>query len=511
MGQSRVRVSIDSGFGVPGIFSLLCLLLMSLLPLFLAASIFHPRYIFITIGVAALLIVLAPVIAVKNYDIMAPWSFVVVAVVIGVVLRNVYIAFDIEGPRTIDGLFLLGEEPVFFVYPGLLMLGGLAAIGLGYSILLRSPSPQGVSASRLKQYCFRPNRVAITVLLCTVVSVLAMVVYIQSTGGFDAERLSAKRTTVTLLTLTSGDQEYRGLGYLPLLNGFGLLGFLILVAHFAKERRSLRGWRGLLLLLLLLNAVALPVYRSSKSDALWAPILAMVVFHYAGRRIRLPSLAVGILVLAMSLSLLNFARANENLSFASAASSVTGSAMIDALVYNRNMIELPKTAHVINRVPEVLEYQNGSTFLAYLFAPIPRDVWPDKPVIASGPILGREIYGTHVAGVPPGLIAELYWNFGLAGLLMGCVPFGMLLRYVYERFHPVEGASVATILLYSVGAVQLGYDALGNSLGSAVLGAGSRMIQISLLLMLAGSWKRRGVQAGPVDTEALVMSAKVRA
>ena len=90
--------------------------------------------------------------------------------------------------------------------------------------------------------------------------------------------------------------------------------------------------------------------------------------------------------------------------------------VLESIVLNRNQIELPKTAHIINAVPETLDFQYGKTLTRWLAAPIPREVWPDKPVIHPGPIIGNRIYGQRVAGVPPGLIAELWWNFGWFGI-----------------------------------------------------------------------------------------------
>ena len=74
----------------------------------------------------------------------------------------------------------------------------------------------------------------------------------------------------------------------------------------------------------------------------------------------------------------------------------------------------------------------------------------------SGPLIGSTLYGSNRSGVPPGFVAEMYWNFGLPGVLAGSVLLGLMLAYIRDAFVPyLRGRPVVT-LIYAVGLARLG-------------------------------------------------------
>ena len=126
------------------------------------------------------------------------------------------------------------------------------------------------------------------------------------------------------------------------------------------------------------------------------------------------------------------------------------------LVYNRNFGDMQTTTHIIKAVPTVLPYQYGKTIAIWLLAPIPRAIWPEKPILHSGPLIGITLYGNNRSGVPPGFVAEMYWNFALPGVLVGSLLLGLLLAYIRDAFVPyLRGRPVVT-LIYAVGLARLG-------------------------------------------------------
>ena len=154
-----------------------------------------------------------------------------------------------------------------------------------------------------------------------------------------------------------------------------------------------------------------------------------------------------------------------------AADAVQKASMEDSLkslLLNRNGPNLAKTAHIINHLPGKLEFQYGRTIAVWALAPIPRAIFPGKPLIHSGPIIGTEIYGTKVSGVPPGLIAEMYWNFHLAGAILGLFLTGVGLRWIYEQFWRLNSDAAVLIPMYLFSLQEIGYGVLGHSLGFGV-------------------------------------------
>ncbi len=75
-----------------------------------------------------------------------------------------------------------------------------------------------------------------------------------------------------------------------------------------------------------------------------------------------------------------------------------------------------------NHVPEESPYLWGETYFAQAINPIPRFLWPGKPKLDAGLQLahlqGQLIDGEPRLTVAPGAIGEMYWNFGVPGILV---------------------------------------------------------------------------------------------
>lgn len=80
-----------------------------------------------------------------------------------------------------------------------------------------------------------------------------------------------------------------------------------------------------------------------------------------------------------------------------------------------------------------MDYLGGASLLNALAAPIPRVIWPNKPVVAGGMGLAGEWTGmTFAEGTSVGLghVMELYVNFGHMGVITGFALLGGLLRWL---------------------------------------------------------------------------------
>ncbi len=87
--------------------------------------------------------------------------------------------------------------------------------------------------------------------------------------------------------------------------------------------------------------------------------------------------------------------------------------------------------------PDMAPYRYGSTFLVILLSPIPRAIWPDKPIG-----LGKELtwyLGGYFAtfydptsgmSITPTLVGEFYANLGIVGILLGGFVLGSLSRVI---------------------------------------------------------------------------------
>jgi hypothetical protein len=110
---------------------------------------------------------------------------------------------------------------------------------------------------------------------------------------------------------------------------------------------------------------------------------------------------------------------------------------------------------ITSKVPAEADYQYGYVYYVQLVNPIPRFLWPDKPSLDTG-LLMASMYGAVDARgeayltVSPGLIGEMYLNFGVFGIF-GLSLFGGWLVKGWDQIPELYGASLPTMMFYSGG------------------------------------------------------------
>ncbi|MEQ9167694.1 MAG: O-antigen polymerase [Fulvivirga sp.] len=110
-------------------------------------------------------------------------------------------------------------------------------------------------------------------------------------------------------------------------------------------------------------------------------------------------------------------------------------------------------------VPERVDFLYGKTYMAAIAFWLPRAIWKDKPH-GVGYYTGREIYGAG-NGVPPGPIAEAFWNFGFLGVIVLAFLNGIVLSLVsntFQLYYKSPGVAVIYILIIAFG---LTFSSLG--------------------------------------------------
>jgi oligosaccharide repeat unit polymerase len=112
--------------------------------------------------------------------------------------------------------------------------------------------------------------------------------------------------------------------------------------------------------------------------------------------------------------------------------------------------------YITCNVPDPVPYEMGRSYLAELCAPVPRFLWPGKPSMDSGILLARvrgeidkrtgETYLTR----SPGILGEMYLNFGLPGLILLSAIGGWLVRG-WDRIGLRYASSLPTMVFYLAG------------------------------------------------------------
>ncbi len=113
----------------------------------------------------------------------------------------------------------------------------------------------------------------------------------------------------------------------------------------------------------------------------------------------------------------------------------------------------PVLAAALTQIPEKLHYTYGRTIFGDLVTrPIPRVLWSDKPVLPRDKLIAS-LWPVQYrkGGINPEFSVLLYffWDFGLAGVVVGMLAFGIAARVLFEYFLR-HRASSAVQLFYSL-------------------------------------------------------------
>lgn len=425
------------------------------------------QMVYAAIGLMAQLIVVFPFLFLKKYDLFSPWSLVLLSFAVLSTPQAVCMSFKWPSVEAIEYWMLLGRTPEYFVYPGGIYLLGVACLTIGYFCFQGKLQKRLVVSRRFNQ-----GNMIFVLGACVLLSIVATFAFIRNTGGVESGKISSKRTKISTLDVQT--EQLRQYGALRLASKLSSFAFLTLLSYYLVRNEKLSLVHYAVVGLAFFAAFTLPFYSSSRAEVGWITLNSLGVIYYF-RKPRFKSALVVIGALGVTIFLLmSHLRKSES-------AEASFSASFESMVLNRSGPGLSKTAHVINHVPEPLTYQYGKTILVWLIAPVPRRVFPAKPMVHSGPIIGTTIYGTKISGVPPGAIAELYWNFHLPGVICGMLLLGWFLQTAYSFLHNMDIDRSMLIPIYLFSIFPIGFYVLGNSVGSGIV---MRMLEFSVTTVI---------------------------
>jgi len=152
-------------------------------------------------------------------------------------------------------------------------------------------------------------------------------------------------------------------------------------------------------------------------------------------------------------------------------------------------------AYMRETTPSVIPYQYGSDYYYFLVAPIPRAIWPDKPVATESAVRFELEYGlTTEEGAKsstfgPTLIGEAYINFGVIGSLMVMAFLGAILSLLEHVFARKSPGGIAVFLAVFVFLL----NGLGSSLAVMFGGVLQTLISGCVLLWLFSGHVRTSI------------------
>lgn len=392
-----------------------------------------------------------PVVA-RRVRLHSTYGWMLASAFFGLLFRPLYLLLFSSDRRSQENLFWRDIPTEQFMWPAVV----LATAALVFAFAYLAGISHSTQLPRLERLEGAEAALMSAASLLGWVGIFAAVLYVRETGGFDVSSLSTKRVVAN----SSGD-SLASVG--PVL-ALGRLGLVAAVVSYHMRKAS--GRKTLSAALLLLGNVFLPFYASDRTGVLLIglQLLALASFRAKGRVSR-RTIATGLVALVLLFQVLSTLRTTGRSDSDFTLESPVATA--EVLVFNRSFFDLSKNLHVVRATGNELDTKFGATFASVVIGPIPRSLWPNKPIVSPGPEIGRTIYDLPVTGVPPGFFAEGYWNFKFFGMLFLAVPFGLLCGRI-DSTTPRNLGSFAQVV-YCILLLPLAYNAVASSFSGVAL------------------------------------------
>jgi oligosaccharide repeat unit polymerase len=224
------------------------------------------------------------------------------------------------------------------------------------------------------------------------------------------------------------------------------------------------------------SAVALAALQGSKIILFFFALTMTLVYHVIRRRVSPVRLAVLVIVFVPVLSLYTiYIREYVVLGELRSIESTEGWLSLLWLLVTRefasNFVQLQALTLVVDRVPDILEFQHGRTLLAMLTIAVPSGWYPEKYLTAPGVFtlaIDPDRWVREGTTLPPGLIGEMYMNFGTTGVVLGLSCFGAVFGWI-RRTVKRRGSDPATAVLYALSVAMLAHYIRGELVSPTVL------------------------------------------
>lgn len=384
-----------------------------------------------------------------------PLSIFGFTMLLGVAGQTIYLTHG--HPTALPGL-LSWLSPDILTQGLLVVSAGVLALCVGY--LASNPGGGTLKPSRLLTRGVQmglarpsPRRAFWMALVMCVISTVAFVLYAPKVGLHNPGDLLSSRKRFVV-----AGGHVTVYGYYRLLISLAGSAFILLAYVMARNGISTFSRLGAAALASLVITAGYATITSSRTE-LFATVGAATFVTIALRR-REPraTTIVTVTVAAIAcLTLLGGLRAANN-GQASSLSSTSGTdALLENAVGSRDWMDIGPISVIVQRVPQAYPYQYGKTFLSILWEPIPRTLWPGKPPVRIGPVIGPPVFGFNVdrvSGDPPGILGELWLNGGVFIVVAGMALLGAMIRRVerwYRLVHQTDGLSAIIYGILVVG------------------------------------------------------------
>jgi len=406
-----------------------------------------------------LLVLLLPVLQSRRYDVFQPLSFAILSVAIGVTGRTLYILFN---PDSADRL-LWGRDPAFMLPAILTTMTGLSFFVVGY--MLKFPKLPLRRLKIARSDVWNVSRLWIVIVVFIVISLIAEALFLQQSGFSlkDITKIARKR----FILISESDLGYTSLGYLRWAASLSQIAFMLIMTWFISTGKRWLSIAGFVTTVVFCVAASFPLFTSSRGSLLWLVLSSVIMWHYLRRPLSTRTVVfVAVTAVAVLSVMVNLRRGDVNLATAVSLESVT-----ERLFGSRDFLDITTTAQIIAAIKEGrLNYSYGWTYLTWLYAPIPRTIWPEKPAVSVGWVVKRQVFSSESAGgIPPGMIGEAFWAFGFLGVVIIMWLLGWIVGSIYSSLSAYVSKNRNITLVYTFLFLQWSFRVLGSGWSTALL------------------------------------------
>ncbi len=373
---------------------------------------------------------------------MSPIFIAAGAVFIGTTLRTFFLMLGDKTPDKI--LQVVGP----FVPEDILMQGliginlGVACWLIGYSFPVPAPQP----ARKSEFFELRFKRVVALAIAFSIVLNIYYTYKIDFFSNISQLGWSTKRM-FDIGGIEGGKTTFQ---YLKIGADIASASTLAFACYYYRVAHTFRNF--LILTVLFLIAIFVPLIASIRGEIVYLFLSILIVRHYSLKKTSIRTLLVVFVSAMVLLSYLEGLRQKNKVN--REASTFAFTKIVHTLVYTAHFVGVGKTSVIMTQIPKKYDYLKGSSYLSVFIAPIPRVLWLNKPVVRIGQFVGVKLMERKsISGVVPGVIGEAYMNFGIPGIMVILLAFGVFCKRIYVRFTTrikSQENSIFTVGIYAI-------------------------------------------------------------
>jgi oligosaccharide repeat unit polymerase len=399
-----------------------------------------------------------------------PINFVFPSILLGTTLRGLYIYLGFGDNWYIDNTLLLGKDYTVLFAGSMINLVGAWLLLFGFLVTKNKKIVINGISKIFTSPIWSQRRFNITIALLVAISLGAFALYLKKIN-FSLEVISKKRYSV----VQNGDEEvFSSFGYLTLFIKFGELALHLFAIWYYSMVKKFK-WNLFILFTFLFLVAHIPNFVDSSRSAIIYSftfiVITRLILKEGELKIQkmLPLIGIIIFIIIIMGSIREISNYEEDDASSKIAEDFGVVNILEKVVGNRNLMGVTKASHIYEVWnDEEYNYYGGYSLLIWIYSPIPRSIWPNKPQTSIGLDI-KEIFGNSNAtargGVPPGFPTELFMNFGVFGIFL-MIFYGIFLKSLYNFMRTYCNRN--TLFLYFLILIHLAFGLIGNNFSKSI-------------------------------------------